>query len=97
MTKIIVKKFDPEMIILFGSQATGKAREDSDIDLLVVMDFEGSKRDLTVDIKVAIHPVSRAKDVIVTTPSKYEKRRDIPGTIQRIAYKEGRTLYARSK
>jgi len=32
------KKYDIDKIILFGSQATGKTREGSDIDLLVVSD-----------------------------------------------------------
>src|SRR5712692_9274271 len=38
----IVGEFNPEKIILFGSYAYGKPRPYSDIDLLVVMPFEGS-------------------------------------------------------
>ena len=37
MVRRIVKQFDPEKIILFGSQARGDAGPDSDVDLLVVM------------------------------------------------------------
>ena len=41
MVKRIVKRFHPDKIILFGSHARGDAGPDSDVDLLVVMDFEG--------------------------------------------------------
>ncbi len=38
----IVENFNPQKIILFGSHAYGKPNADSDVDLLVVMPFEGS-------------------------------------------------------
>ena len=38
MVDRIVRKFDPVQVILFGSQARGDARPDSDVDLLVVLD-----------------------------------------------------------
>lgn len=46
----IASKFRPEKIILFGSLAYGEPDEDSDVDLLVVMDFEGSCREQAVHI-----------------------------------------------
>ena len=44
-TQRLVEHFAPEQIILFGSQARGEARWDSDADLLVVMPFAGQPRD----------------------------------------------------
>lgn len=41
MVKRIVRQFQPEKIILFGSHARGTSRSDSDIDLLVVMSVKG--------------------------------------------------------
>ena len=38
----IAQEFHPDKIVLFGSYASGKPRPDSDVDLLVVMPFEGS-------------------------------------------------------
>ncbi|MGC2692443.1 MAG: nucleotidyltransferase domain-containing protein, partial [Desulfobaccales bacterium] len=37
----IVREFQPERIILFGSYAYGNPTPDSDVDLLVVLPFEG--------------------------------------------------------
>ena len=36
MVQAIVAEVDPEKVILFGSRARGDAREDSDVDLVVV-------------------------------------------------------------
>ena len=46
----IAGEFRPEKIILFGSYAYGDPTPDSDVDLLVIMDFHGS--DLAKTIKV---------------------------------------------
>ncbi|MGI0014549.1 MAG: nucleotidyltransferase domain-containing protein [Nitrososphaera sp.] len=50
---MIVDKFQPEMIILFGSLATGKWTWKSDIDLLIVADTS-ERPHLELDIKTAI-------------------------------------------
>jgi uncharacterized protein len=42
VTDVIVRDFGPQRVILFGSHAAGTARSDSDVDLLVVLPFEGS-------------------------------------------------------
>jgi predicted nucleotidyltransferase len=38
----IAREWEPEKIILFGSQAYGQPTSDSDIDLMVVMPYSGS-------------------------------------------------------
>jgi uncharacterized protein len=89
----IVKRFGPEKIILFGSQARGDAEAGSDIDLLVVMPVKGSRRAKAVEIGVALHDIQTAKDVIVVTPQDYEWRKDVIGTIEWPAAHEGKVLY----
>ena len=91
----IVQQFHPEQVILFGSRATGTARPDSDVDLLVVMPVEGSKRDKVVDIRLALHDFKVPKDILVTTPEDYAWRKKVPGTIEHPASLEGKVLYAR--
>lgn len=96
MVSRIVERFHPEKIILFGSHARGNARPDSDVDLLIVMPVEGSKREKAVEIGVALNDFSVAKDIIVSTPDQFEWRKDFIGTIERPAFREGKLLYERS-
>ncbi len=95
MVNRIVKEFRPERVILFGSHARGEGGPDSDVDLLIVMPVEGSKRDKSIEIGVALHDVRIPKDIIVTTPEEFEWRKEIAGTIERPAVMEGKTLYAK--
>ncbi len=95
MVRRIVERFDPEKIILFGSHARGTAGPDSDVDLLVVMHVQGSKREKGVEIGVALHDIRIPKDIIVTTPEAFEWRKEVVGTIERPAAREGKVLYAR--
>jgi predicted nucleotidyltransferase len=95
MVNRIVKEFQPERIILFGSHARGEGGPDSDVDLLIVIPVEGSKRDKAIEIGVALHDVRISKDIIVTTPEEFEWRKEIAGTIERPAAMEGKTLYVK--
>jgi predicted nucleotidyltransferase len=92
----IVRQFDPDRIILFGSHARGTATADSDVDLLVVMPVTGSKRDKAIEIGVAVHQVRLPKDIIVVTPEDVRRFRDIVGTIIHPALREGKVLYERA-
>jgi len=96
MVKRIVERFNPDQVILFGSHARGTAGPDSDVDLLVVMPFAGSRREKAVEIGVALHGIGVPKDIVVTTPEDFEWRKEIPGTIERPAALEGKVLYARA-
>jgi len=95
MVRRIVSRFHPERVILFGSHARGDAGPDSDVDLLVVMPVEGSKREKAVEIGVALHDIRLPKDIVVTTPEAFESRKDIVGTIERPAATQGKVLYVR--
>jgi predicted nucleotidyltransferase len=95
MVKRIVRKFRPQQVILFGSQARGDAGPDSDVDLLVVMDFEGSAFEKRVEVRNALHDILVPFDVIVTRPEDFAWRKDVVGTIEWPAVREGKVLYAR--
>ena len=92
----IARTLRPARIILFGSYAYGTPTQDSDVDLLVVMPVTGSKREKMVEIGVALHDIPLPKDIIVTTPEDFEWRKEIVGTIERPAVREGKVLYARA-
>src|SRR5512133_1989234 len=90
MVRRIVRQFDPDKVILFGSYARGDAGPDSDVDLLIVMPVAGPTREKAIEIGVALHDIPLPKDVIVTTPEEFEWRKDTIGTIEWPAWREGK-------
>ena len=72
-TQQIVAHFHPDRIILFGSHAGGYPNESSDVDLLVVMDFEGSAQEQAFRIRRTL-PRSFSLDLLVRRPAEIERR-----------------------
>lgn len=89
----IVHKFHPVRIILFGSWARGTAREDSDLDLLVVLPKVEHKRKAAIEVLRALNGLPITKDVIVTTPNEIKERGQVVGNILRPALEEGKIIY----
>ena len=95
MVQRIVDGFGPQKVILFGSHARGLAGPDSDVDLLVVMAVDGSKRQQRVAIRSALNSMGLAKDIMVATPDEMERYQNLAGTLIRSAVREGKVLYER--
>lgn len=95
MVEMIASRFHPDKIILFGSYASGTFTKDSDVDLLVVMQVEGSKRQKASDIDLALAGRTLPLDVIVVTPDEVEKYHDTIGSLIYPALKEGKVVYER--
>lgn len=89
----IVQKFHPIRIILFGSWARGSAREDSDLDLLVVLPSVEHKRQAAIQIGNSLSNLPIGKDIIVTTPEDIEKYGKTVGDILLPALEEGKVVY----
>ncbi|MDI6902642.1 MAG: nucleotidyltransferase domain-containing protein [Methanocellales archaeon] len=84
------KKYRIEKIILFGSQATGKTKESSDIDLIIVS-RERKKLELLPKLYHEWHLVQKIDypvDFLCYTPEEFEKKKK-QITIVREAVKEG--------
>ena len=92
----IVRKFHPVKIILFGSWARGSAREDSDLDLLVVLQKAEHTRKAAIQIGNSLSNLPVSKDIIVTTPQDIEKYGKTVGYILRSALTEGKVIYERN-
>jgi predicted nucleotidyltransferase len=90
----IVDVARPDRIVLFGSAARGEAREESDIDLLVVKKGVSHRRRLAQEIYVSLIGIPVPVDVIVVTPEDVEELKDAIGTIIPAALTEGIEIYA---
>lgn len=97
MVRRLVSRFDPDRIVLFGSHARGAAGPDSDVDLLVVMPVVGEVRAKRLEMRLALHDIGVAKDIVLVTPEQYRRQRDIPGTIVHPAVREGKALYVKGR
>ena len=88
----IVRGFYPQRVILFGSYAYGQPSPDSDVDLLVVMQFEGSSREQAAKIRSRIDtPV--ALDLLVRTPEQVSERLAMGDFFMHEIIEQGKVLY----
>lgn len=85
-----------ERVILFGSYATGTAREDSDLDLLVIESGLKSRRAEMVRLRAALRRLRIPVDVMVAGTEQFEAWKDQPGTALFEASRHGRVLYERA-
>jgi predicted nucleotidyltransferase len=89
----IAREFSPQRIILFGSYADGTPTEDSDADLLVVMDVpEEQTRAQAVAIRRRI-PRRFRMDLIVRTPAELAFRVAHNDWFYREILEKGKVLY----
>lgn len=67
---ILVKKYRPEKVILFGSMGSGCVKEWSDIDLAIIKRTKKALPERWDEIASLVHP-QRAMDYIVYTPDEF--------------------------
>ncbi len=92
---IIIKKFDPEKVILFGSYAHGRPTLESDVDLLVIVDTNKSTLKLSAEIALSLDH-SFPLDIIVKTPDQVEKRIENGDFFLEDIINHGTVLYERN-
>ena len=97
ITRLIVERFDPEKVILFGSHARGDAGSHSDLDLLVVLRTDTAQPGRGNPIRRAIAerfvlPV----DVIVRSPELLAEHGSRPQSTLYKILAEGKVLYGRN-
>lgn len=84
----------PARVVLFGSRARGDARENSDLDFLVIESHLGSKLDEMVRLRDALPPLGVPVDVVVVSEEEASRRERVPSTLVHRALREGRVLVA---
>ena len=89
---LIVEKFNPQKIILFGSFAWGKPNKDSDVDLMIVKNSKRNSflRQLSVRrIIKGVIPV----DILVYTPKEIKNRLNIGDFFIKDIIQKGKIIY----
>lgn len=88
----LAEEFQPERIVLFGSYAHGRARADSDVDLLVVMPLDGSPVDKSVEMRLKLRP-RFPLDLLVRSPAKIRERLAMGDDFIKDILDKGKVLY----
>lgn len=92
LTSQIAREFSPDRIILFGSHAYGQPDNDSDVDILVVLPFEGKPVRKAIEIRNRVN-AGLPLDLIVRTPEQLAERVAQNDWFIREILERGRTLY----
>ena len=91
----VVNRFNPERVILFGSHASGNTTPDSDVDLLVVMDFKNRPHQQAFEIRRAIKR-SFPLDILVRRPADINRRLRLGDFFIKEIMQEGKVLYEKT-
>ncbi len=96
LSERIAQAYDPERVILFGSYAYGEPQEYSDVDLLVIMPFEGDAFDTSLDILNRLDPLFSV-DLLLRRPEDAARRYQQYDPLIREAFDNGKVLYERKR
>jgi uncharacterized protein len=97
MTTILIREYEPEKLILFGSVAQGEIHEWSDLDLVVVKKTDKPLLERTEEVLRLVRP-KVGLDVLVYTPAELDSLVDERRVfvLDEIIYK-GAVAYERRK
>lgn len=85
----------PRAIYLFGSYAYGKPHQDSDIDLLVVVErLEEPSYDVEARAYALLSGLAVPVEIQVVSRAEFEERRHWASSIERDVHERGVQLYA---
>jgi len=83
----------PERILVFGSQARGEGREESDLDLLVIETDVPDRAAEMVRLRRLLRPLRIPVDILVYSHADVERWGDQPGSALFWALREGKVVY----
>jgi predicted nucleotidyltransferase len=83
----------PERILLFGSHACGEAREESDLDLLVIETHVPDRAAEMVRLRRLLRPLRIPVDLLVYSRADVERWGNQPGSALFWALREGKVIY----
>jgi predicted nucleotidyltransferase len=88
--------YAPQKVILFGSYASGNARPDSDLDLLIIKDTAERFIDRGVTVRRVLADPQRILplEILVLTPQEVTERLAVGDQFMTEILEKGRVLYA---
>ena len=89
------EKYDANTVILFGSYARGEETEDSDVDLLVVMNTTASSKERSWAISQLLIPRPFPVDILVRTPREIKQALEGRDFLIEEILTQGKVLYER--
>jgi len=92
LSEKIQREFKPDKIILFGSYAWGTPGEDSDVDLLVILPYQGKAWQTAASIKERIQP-GFPLDLLVRSAEQVKARLAINDTFLTDITQRGKIVY----
>lgn len=95
----IVRRLNPQKIIVFGSCANGEQTVNSDLDLLVITEIPTgeTKSSLRTKIRGWLEDRNFPIDLIIHTPEQFQEQKNSPGMIAETASREGKVYYEQSQ
>jgi predicted nucleotidyltransferase len=90
----VLKRYEPERIVLFGSRVRGEADEHSDYDLVVIKLTDRPFLERLRDMVPYLVELARPVDILVYTPEEFDRMGEVG--LGWVVRQEGVTLYERS-
>ena len=91
--RILAEAAKPTRIIVFGSYARGDAREDSDLDLLVIQPRVEDRAREMVRLRRALRPLRIPVEILVYSADEVARWGDQPGSALYWALREGTVVH----
>jgi len=91
----LLKEYNPEKVILFGSQAKNSCDSYSDIDLVIIKKTEKRFLDRIKEVFKVIKP-NFAIDILVYTPDEFQKMLSEGNPFLEHVLKEGKVIHEKS-
>lgn len=91
----IVREFQPEKIILFGSYAWGTPTDDSDVDLFIVKKSFEPRRKRQIELRKKLFGSGVPMDLLVYTPEELNYRLALEDFFFEKIVNKGKVIYAK--